>query len=186
MLCIDLSPLDSLWTLHGSFSIPLSHVTNAFVSDKRALELKLRLLGTSLPKMITAGIFTSPDGLVFCDIGTAQDCLVISTRNEQFTRIATEGTKCKRNRSRHLQAHPYVIGTPICKKKPRASQRKLLDDFPKRSEVGNLSPRRLPVRRPNTTRIIAVVARLKGGLLFRHPLIISDLDVYQCFDDRNY
>ncbi len=90
MLCIDLSPLESLWAFHGSFSIPLSHVTNAFVSDKRDLELKLRLLGTSLPKMITAGIFTSPDGLVFCDIGTDQDCLVISTRNEQFATIAIQ------------------------------------------------------------------------------------------------
>ncbi|MBC5816255.1 MAG: hypothetical protein GIW97_06905 [Candidatus Eremiobacteraeota bacterium] len=90
MLYVDLTPSDRFMTFHGSFSIPLTHVTNAYVSGREALHLQWRLLGTSFPNAVTAGTFTSPDGLVFCDIRGAHDCLVIELRNEHYIRLALQ------------------------------------------------------------------------------------------------
>ena len=89
-LSVDLAPADRIMAFHGSFSIPLVHVTNAYVTDRQALHLEWRLLGTSLPHAVTAGTFTSDDGLIFCDIRGASDCLVIELRNEQYTRLALQ------------------------------------------------------------------------------------------------
>jgi hypothetical protein len=87
-LDIQLSLLDQLLAFHGSFHIPLSHVTNAYVSNLEDLELQFRLLGTGLGYLKTAGIFANPLGLVFCDLSGESDCLVIETRGERFPRIA--------------------------------------------------------------------------------------------------
>ncbi|MFN2528283.1 MAG: hypothetical protein ABR584_06150 [Candidatus Baltobacteraceae bacterium] len=90
MLCVDLTPSQRFMAFHGSFSIPLAHVTSAYVSDREALHLQWRLLGTSLPNAITAGTFTCADGLEFCDIRGTNDCLVVEMRNEHYARLALQ------------------------------------------------------------------------------------------------
>jgi hypothetical protein len=35
-----------------------------------------------------AGIFTTPSGIIFCDISGWKDCLVVETRGERFPKIA--------------------------------------------------------------------------------------------------
>jgi hypothetical protein len=47
VLNINLSLLDSLLAFHGSFHIPLSHVTNAYAADFEDLELQYELKGTN-------------------------------------------------------------------------------------------------------------------------------------------
>lgn len=89
-LFIRLSLFDSLLAMHGSFEMPLSHVTNAYVSDFEDLELQYRLEGTNWGFEKSAGIFTNPQGLIFVDVGGERDCLVIETRGERFPRIAVE------------------------------------------------------------------------------------------------
>lgn len=87
-LAIDLSWFDKLLAVHGNFRIPLAHVTNANVSAFEDLELQFKLFGTGLGIVKEAGIFTSPSGLIFCDVSGAKDCLVIETRGERFPKIA--------------------------------------------------------------------------------------------------
>ena len=87
VLNIELSLLDQFLAFHGSFHIPLSHVTNAYVSDLEDLELQYDLRGTNLGLMKTAGVFANPQGLIFVDVGQG-DCLVVETRGERFPRIA--------------------------------------------------------------------------------------------------
>jgi hypothetical protein len=89
-ITIKLSILDSLLAFHGSFHIPLSHVTNAFVSDLEDLDLQYQLEGTGWGFIKTAGIFANPNGLIFCDLTGEGDCLVIETRGERFPRIAVQ------------------------------------------------------------------------------------------------
>lgn len=89
-LTIKLSLLDALLAFHGSFHIPLEHVTNAYVSDFEDLELQYRLEGLNWGLLKAAGIFTNPQGLIFCDVGGEGDCLVIETRGERFQRIAVQ------------------------------------------------------------------------------------------------
>jgi hypothetical protein len=87
---IELSLLDKLLAFHGSFHIPLAHVTNAYVSDFEDLELQYKLEGTNFGMFKSAGIFANPEGLIFCDVTGRGDCLVIETRGERFPRIAVE------------------------------------------------------------------------------------------------
>jgi hypothetical protein len=92
-LAIKLSLLDKALTFHSSFHIPLEHVTNAYVSDFEDLELQYRLDGTNWGILKAAGVFANPQGLIFCDVGGEEDCLVIETRGERFQRIAVQLSK---------------------------------------------------------------------------------------------
>src|ERR1700683_5209417 len=87
-LVIQLSLLDKMLAFHGSFHIPMAHVTNAYVSNFEELGLEFRLLGTGLGMIKDAGIFTNAEGVIFCDVHGAADCLVIETHGERFPRIA--------------------------------------------------------------------------------------------------
>ncbi len=89
-LDMKVSLLDRLLAFHGSFHIPLTHVTNAFVSDFEDLELQYRLEGINWGYIKTAGVFANPQGLIFADVSGATDCLVIETQNERFPRIAVQ------------------------------------------------------------------------------------------------
>jgi len=89
-LDVHLSLTDRLLSFHGSFHIPLAHVTNVYVSSFEDLELQYRLEGTNLGMIKTAGIFANPQGLIFCDLTGQRDCLVIETAGERFPRIAVE------------------------------------------------------------------------------------------------
>jgi hypothetical protein len=88
-LDIKLSLTDRLLAFHGSFHIPLSHITNAYVSDLEDLQLQFRLIGTGLGLIKSAGVFANPSGLIFVDVGDG-DCLVIETRGERYPRIAVQ------------------------------------------------------------------------------------------------
>ncbi len=87
-LTVKLSLLDSLLAFHGSFQMPLSHVTNAYVSDFEDLELQYKLEGTNWGLVKAAGVFANPQGLIFVDVAGQGNCLVIETRGERFARIA--------------------------------------------------------------------------------------------------
>jgi hypothetical protein len=89
-LDIKISLFDRLLAFHGSFHIPLAHVTNAYVSDLEDLELQYRLEGTNFGFLKTAGLFANPAGLIFCDLTGSGDCLVIETVGERFPRIAVQ------------------------------------------------------------------------------------------------
>jgi hypothetical protein len=88
-LTIKLSLLDAMLSFHGSFHIPLAHVTNAYVSDLEDLQLEYRLEGTNWGFLKSAGLFANPQGLIFADVGQG-DCLVIETIGERFPRIAVQ------------------------------------------------------------------------------------------------
>lgn len=90
VLNVNLSLLDRMLAFHGSFHIPLSHITNAFVSDFEDLELQYKLEGTNWGIVKSAGVFANPQGLIFCDVGGEANCLVIETRGERFARIAVQ------------------------------------------------------------------------------------------------
>jgi hypothetical protein len=87
---IKLSLIDQALGFHGSFDLPLSHVTNAFSSSLEDLELEYNIAGTNLGFLKTVGIFANPQGLIFVDAGGDRDCLVIETRGERFPRIAVQ------------------------------------------------------------------------------------------------
>lgn len=107
-LDIKLSLTDQLLAFHGSFHIPLSHITNAYVSNLENLQLQFKLMGTGLGLIKTAGVFANASGLVFCDIGEG-DCLVVETRGERYPRIAVQ---LPNGVDPNALAHEIVRGIP--------------------------------------------------------------------------
>ena len=89
-LDIKLSLLDTVVAFHGSFSIPLAHVTNAYVSNLEDLQLQYKLEGTNAGFYKSAGLFANPEGLIFVDVGGLRDCLVVEMKGERFPRIAVQ------------------------------------------------------------------------------------------------
>ncbi len=87
-LSVRLSLPEAIFSFHGDFNIPLSHVTGAYASTLQDLQLEWRLLGTGAGTLMTGGIFTAQDGMIFCDVHGRSDCLVIETRDERFRRLA--------------------------------------------------------------------------------------------------
>lgn len=87
---IKLSLIDRVLTMHGSFHIPLEHITNAYVSDFEDLELQFQLEGVNWGLLKAAGVFANPQGLIFCDVAGEGDCLVLETRGERFPHIAIQ------------------------------------------------------------------------------------------------
>lgn len=87
---VNISLVDQLLGFHGSFHIPLAHVTNAFVASFEDLELQYKLEGTNFGFYKSVGVFANPEGLIFVDASGARDCLVIEMRGERFPRIAVQ------------------------------------------------------------------------------------------------
>lgn len=107
-LNIKLSLMDSLLAFHGSFQIPLAHVTNAYVSDFEDLELQYDLRGTNFGLLKTMGVFANPQGLIFVDVGDG-DCLVIETLGERYPRIAVQ---LPRDQDPNAVAHQIIRAIP--------------------------------------------------------------------------
>lgn len=82
---------DQVWSFHGPLQIPVKNIQRAYVSTRRELRLRLRLLGTGAGSLKTAGRFTDANGAqVFCDLSGSRDSeiLVIETWNYGFAKIA--------------------------------------------------------------------------------------------------
>ena len=107
-LNIKLSLMDSLLAFHGSFHIPLAHVTNAYVSDFEDLELQYDMKGVNFGIVKSVGVFANPQGLIFVDVGDG-DCLVIETRGERYPRIAVQ---LARDRDANAVAHEIMRAVP--------------------------------------------------------------------------
>lgn len=108
-LFIKLSFLDSLLAADTSFEMPLSHVTNAYVSDYEDLDLQYDLQGVNWGIVKSVGLFANPQGLIFVDIGGERDCLVIETRGERFPRIAVQ---IPANEDPNALAHQIMAAIP--------------------------------------------------------------------------
>lgn len=87
-LRVRLSLPEVIFSFHGDFSIPLEHVTRAYAGTLHDVQLEWRLFGTGAGALMTGGIFTTPDGIIFCDVHGRSECLVIETRDERFRRLA--------------------------------------------------------------------------------------------------
>lgn len=106
---IKLSVFDLIMGFQGSFHIPLSHVTNAFVSRFEDLELRYKLEGINLGFYGSVGTFANPEGMIFVDANGENDCLVIETRGERFPRIAVQ---LPRGEDPNVLAHTIMQAIP--------------------------------------------------------------------------
>jgi hypothetical protein len=83
---------DKLWSLKSQLEIPLSHVIEARVDPEpaRGWWHGLKLPGTSLPGVITAGTFYQSDGAVFFDVHDPERTIVVELEHEHYRRLVLE------------------------------------------------------------------------------------------------
>ena len=88
-LIVHVEGLDKLWALKSSLSIPLVHITGAEINPSIADELGfgLRAPGTSLPGVIRAGTFYYHGNVVFWDVHSMENAIVINLVDEQYTKL---------------------------------------------------------------------------------------------------
>lgn len=97
-LRVELSAIDKLLSVHGSFTIPLSNVEGASLVKPPAFLSALKLIGTNAPWAKMAGSFLYHDEVVFCDYrGNEEAILAVDLREGGY---------------RHLFVHVDAPDTP--------------------------------------------------------------------------
>ena len=81
-----------LWTLRDKLEIPLGHITA--VRRNPGLMLgwfdRLKVIGTQLPNLFSAGTFFGADGLEFWDVANPDRAIVVDLEHEKYRRLVVE------------------------------------------------------------------------------------------------
>ena len=83
---------DKLWALRSSLEIPLTHISGvrADPSVAKGWYHGIRLPGTNIPGVITAGTFYQHGQRVFWDVHHPENTIVIELRDERYTELIVE------------------------------------------------------------------------------------------------
>jgi len=83
---------DKLWALKSQLEIPLSHIlaVRADPEPARGWWHGLRLPGTQIPGLLTAGSFYQSGGFVFYDVHDPERTVVIDLDHEHYERLVIE------------------------------------------------------------------------------------------------
>jgi hypothetical protein len=83
---------DKLWALKSHLEIPVAHIRSVRVDPEpaRGWWHGLRLAGTQLPGVLTAGMFYQHDGAVFYDVHDPERTIVLDLDHEFYKRLVLE------------------------------------------------------------------------------------------------
>ena len=83
---------DKLWALKSSLEIPLVHIAGVRADPEvaRTWWHGVRLPGTNIPGMITAGTFYQDGKRVFWDVHHPEKTIVIDLHDEQYNQLIIE------------------------------------------------------------------------------------------------
>jgi hypothetical protein len=83
---------DKLWALKSQLEIPLEHIDSARVDPEpaRGWWHGIRLPGSQIPGVLTAGTFYQHDGAVFYDVHDPERTIVLELNHEHYTRLVIE------------------------------------------------------------------------------------------------
>jgi hypothetical protein len=105
----EVEGLDKLWSLRGRLEIPLAHIAGvrADPSVAHGWWHGLRLGGTNLPGVLTAGTFYHEGGFVFWDVHDPEGTIVVDLEHEHYRALVIE------------VAHPRQVAADIMARLPR-------------------------------------------------------------------
>lgn len=91
-LILNVRGADKLWALKSSLEIPLQHVAGvrADASVARGWWHGIKLPGTNLPGVITAGTFYQHGQRVFWDVHNPDNTIVIELHDERYNELIVE------------------------------------------------------------------------------------------------
>jgi hypothetical protein len=83
---------DKLWALKSSLEIPLRHIAGirADAAVARGWWHGIRLPGTNIPGVLTAGTFYQHGKRVFWDVHNPENTVVIELRDERYDELIVE------------------------------------------------------------------------------------------------
>ena len=96
VLRVSFSGASLVWALRRRLEVPLAHVRGVRIGPRRALQRQrpaLRLPGTWVPGVITAGTFrtwSGRDGKQLWDVRRGDDVLVVDLDHDPYARIVLE------------------------------------------------------------------------------------------------
>jgi hypothetical protein len=91
-LVLHVRGADKLWSFRGSLEIPLVHVAAVRADEEvaRGWFHGIRLPGTSVPGVITAGTFYQDGKRVFWDVHHPEKTIVVDLHDERFNQLVIE------------------------------------------------------------------------------------------------
>lgn len=91
-LTLHVRGADKLWALKSSLEIPLVHIVRVQADPEiaRGWYHGLRMPGTSIPGVITAGTFYQDGKRVFWDVHHPDKTIVIDLHDEQYNQLIVE------------------------------------------------------------------------------------------------
>ena len=91
-LTVHVRGADKLWALKSSLEIPVQHITaiRADPSIARDWWHGLRMPGTNIPGIITAGTFYQDGKRIFWDVHNPDNTIVIELKDERFSELIVE------------------------------------------------------------------------------------------------
>ena len=83
---------DKLWSLKSRLEIPLAHIRSVTIDPESARGWwhGLRMPGTQVPGLLTAGTFYQHAGAVFFDVHDPEKTIVIELEHEHYVRLVIE------------------------------------------------------------------------------------------------
>jgi PH (Pleckstrin Homology) domain-containing protein len=84
--------MDKVWAFKSQLTIPLKHITAIRVDDEvvRKWYHGLKVPGTSIPYVITAGTYYQDGKRVFWDVHHPKEAVVISLDHEKYNELVIE------------------------------------------------------------------------------------------------
>jgi hypothetical protein len=91
-LQIEVEGLDKIWSLKSHLTVPLVHVAEARYDPEiaRGWWHGIRMPGTQIPGVITAGTFYQDGNRVFWDVHNPESTIVIVLHDERFQELVIE------------------------------------------------------------------------------------------------
>ena len=91
-LLLHVRGADKLWAFKSSLEIPLEHVAGIKADPEKARGWfhGLKMPGTNIPGVITAGTFYQDGKRVFWDVHNPDNTVVIELRDERYNELVVE------------------------------------------------------------------------------------------------
>jgi hypothetical protein len=91
-LHLDVIGFDQFWSLRSHLDIPLSHIRSVRIDPEAARGWwhGIRLMGSNIPGVVTAGTFYEHGGIVFYDVHDPDGTIVLELDHERYKRLIVE------------------------------------------------------------------------------------------------
>ncbi len=91
-LCLHVRGVDKLWAFKSTLEIPLQHIAGVRADSEvaRGWWHGIRMPGTNLPGVLTAGTFYQDDKRVFWDVHDPENTIVIDLHDERYDQLIVE------------------------------------------------------------------------------------------------